>query len=92
MNTDKDISFGGGLHVGELEEMKKYLGSKWTKRFTSDPMIGVEYVAGRVNGMLEYYRELQETTWALIEEAFSEKVIDVGATTTEVSIQSQCMN
>lgn len=55
-------------------------------------MIGVEYVAGRVNGMLEYYRELQETTWALIEEAFSEKVIDVGATTTEVRIQSQCMN
>ncbi|KAI0775353.1 hypothetical protein BC629DRAFT_1582973 [Irpex lacteus] len=83
VNTDKDISFGGGLHVGELEEMKKSLGSKWTKRFTSDPMIGVEYVAGRVNGMLEYYRELQETTWALIEEAFSEKVIDVGATTTE---------
>ncbi|KAI0092206.1 hypothetical protein BDY19DRAFT_928839 [Irpex rosettiformis] len=83
VNIDRDISFGGGLHVGELEEMKAYLGVKWTERFVSEPMIGVEYVAGRVDGMLEYYRMLQETTWALIEEAFSEKVIETGITTTE---------
>ena len=84
MNTDRDISFGGGLHVGEFAEMETYLGGRWVERFVSKPMLGVEYVAGRVDGMLEYYKLLQETTWALIEEAFSDKVIEVGVTSTEV--------
>jgi hypothetical protein len=37
-----------------------------------------------VEGQLEWYKKLQETTWAMISEAFSEKVITPGETSTEV--------
>ncbi len=37
-------------------------------------------------GRLKWYRNLQETAWAMIGEAFSEKVITPGLTTTEVGI------
>ncbi|OCH94331.1 hypothetical protein OBBRIDRAFT_770092 [Obba rivulosa] len=83
LNVDKDIAFGGGLHVGELEVLQEQLGEKWMSRAINQPMLGIEYVAGRVPGQLHYYRDLQETTWALIEEAFSNKVITPGHTTTE---------
>ncbi|KAI0677348.1 hypothetical protein C8Q78DRAFT_84914 [Trametes maxima] len=83
LNTDKDVAFGGGLHVGEYEVLARELGEGWMERTVNEPMLGIELVAARVPDQLEYYRELQETTWALIEEAFSERVIDPGTTTTE---------
>ncbi|KAI0650544.1 hypothetical protein C8Q79DRAFT_998370 [Trametes meyenii] len=83
LNTDKDVAFGGGLHVGEYEVLARELGEDWIERTVNEPMLGIELVAARVPGQLEYYRKLQETTWALIEEAFSERVITPGITTTE---------
>ncbi|EJF62397.1 hypothetical protein DICSQDRAFT_58784 [Dichomitus squalens LYAD-421 SS1] len=82
LNTDKYIAFGGGLHVGEYENLMEELG-EWTERAVNEPMLGVEYIAARVPGQLQYYRDLQETTWALVEEAFSEEVVTPGVTTTE---------
>lgn len=84
LNTDKFIAFGGGLHVGEYEALAEELGEGWMERTVNEPMLAVEYVATRVPEQLAYYRDLQEITWALIEEAFSEKVITPGITTTEV--------
>ena len=49
------------------------------------PSPAVELVAARVPGQLVYYRMLQETTWALIEEAFSAQVVVPNVTTTEAS-------
>ncbi|KAI0722744.1 hypothetical protein C8Q76DRAFT_766893 [Earliella scabrosa] len=83
LNTDKFIAFGGGLHVGEYEALADGLGERWMERTVNEPMLSVEYVAARVPGQLEYYRVLQEITWALVEEAFSERVITPGVTTTE---------
>jgi len=83
INMDEAIAFGGGLHVGEWKEIQNQLGGKWVSKMVNQPMIGVEYVAGRADGMLEYYRSLQETTWALVEEAFSERIIEPGVTSTE---------
>lgn len=84
INVDRNIAFGGGLHVGELEVMREELGLRWMERTANEPMLGIEYVATRVSGQLAYYRDMQEITWALIEEAFSERVIRPGVTTTEV--------
>jgi hypothetical protein len=84
INVDPDIAFSGGLHAGEIDEMITRLGLDWVKRFTSRPMVGVEFVAAMVEGQLEWYKKLQETTWAMISEAFSEKVITPGETSTEV--------
>ena len=85
LNTDRDVAFGGGLHVGEYEALAEELGEDWMERTVNEPMLGIEHVATRVPGQLQYYRDLQETTWALIEEAFSERVITPGVTTTEIS-------
>ncbi|KAI9068537.1 hypothetical protein FKP32DRAFT_1561490 [Trametes sanguinea] len=83
LNTDKDVAFGGGLHVGEYEALAEELGEGWMERTVNEPMLGIEYVATRIPEQLKYYRDLQETTWALVEEAFSERVITPGVTSTE---------
>lgn len=71
--------------MGEWEELQEQLGLRWVGKMVNRPMIGVEYVSARVAGQIEYYQALQEITWAMIEEAFSEKVIQPGVTSTEVS-------
>ncbi|KAH9943261.1 uncharacterized protein BXZ73DRAFT_74254 [Epithele typhae] len=83
LNTDRDVGAAGGLHVGEYEALAGGLGGRWMERTVNEPMLAIEYVAARVPGQLAYYRKLQETTWALIEEAFSERVVVPGVTTTE---------
>ncbi|KAI0082357.1 hypothetical protein K474DRAFT_1585357 [Panus rudis PR-1116 ss-1] len=83
INVDSNSAFGGGLHVGEWEVLQEELGEHWVARFVNEPMIGIEFVATRVKGQLEYYKLMQETAWALIEEAFSERVVQPGVTTTE---------
>lgn len=48
-------------------------------------MLPVEVVATMVPSRLPWYRRMQETAWAIIEEAFSEKIIVPGKTTPLVS-------
>lgn len=83
LNVDPDIAFGGGLHVGEYTVLVEQLGKHWMSRMVNEPLLGVEFVATRVDGQLEYYRKLQEIVWAMLEEGFSHKVIEPGRTTTE---------
>jgi len=85
LNTDRNIAAGGGLHVGELEVLAEELGPKWMNRTVNEPMLGIEYVAKRIPGQIECYRLMQESIWAMIEEAFSWRVIEPGHTTTVVS-------
>ena len=86
LNMDKEIAFGGGLHVGEYEALAEELGERWLDlREVNEPMLAVEHIAARVPGQLQYYRDLQEITWALVDEAFSERVVTPGVTTTEVT-------
>ncbi len=84
VNVNSNVAFSSGLHVGELEEIRKRLSRKWTERFVVEPMVAVEFIGTMVEGRVEWYRKLQETAWAMITEAFSEKVITPGETTTEV--------
>ncbi|KAI0772118.1 hypothetical protein BD413DRAFT_474897 [Trametes elegans] len=83
LNTDRDLAFGGGLHVGEYEALAEGLGGRWMERTVNEPMLALELVAARVPGQLPVYRDLQETTWALVEEAFSARVVAPELTTTE---------
>ena len=86
LNTHQDIGAAGGLHVGEHAALGRALGGAWlAARAVDEPMLAVELVAARVPGQLVYYRMLQETTWALIEEAFSARVVVPNVTTTEAS-------
>lgn len=86
LNTDRDIAFGGGLHVGELAVLEEQLGKHWMARAVNKPRLAMEFVASRVDGQLPYYQKLQEIVWAMLEEGFSHKVIEPGLTTTEVCL------
>ena len=58
---------------------------KWADKVSSDRAIGVEVIALRAGGQEQYemYRLLQENVWAMIQEGFSEKIVEVGKTTAE---------
>ncbi|KAI0153110.1 putative lipoprotein [Xylariaceae sp. FL1272] len=81
VNTHGEIAFASGLHAGELEMISAALGEEWSKRLVLEPMLPVEVIATMVAGRLPWYRRMQETAWAIIEEAFSEKLISSGKTT-----------
>jgi hypothetical protein len=79
------MAFSDGLHTGEGRLLLSKLGPKWSSRTSSNRAIGVEVVAARAGGQeqLGMYQVMMENVWAMIEEGFSEKVIEVGVTTTE---------
>lgn len=84
VNVHPDIAFSGGLHAGELQKITAELGPRWAGRFVVRPMVAVEFIATMPKAQLTWYRKLQETVWALVSEAFSERVISPGETSTEV--------
>lgn len=86
INAHPEIAFSAGIHAGELEKVQKELGSKWSSKLKTVPMLAVEFVASMIEDRLPWYKQLQETTWALISEAFSERVITPGTTRTEVGV------
>ncbi|TFK43663.1 hypothetical protein BDQ12DRAFT_596951 [Crucibulum laeve] len=83
LNTDRDIAFAAGLHAGELFVLQEELGHRWMSKTVNEPMLAVEYVATKMSGQLAYYKKLQETVWAMLEEGFSQRVIHPGVTTTK---------
>lgn len=86
LDIHPEISFSSGLHAGELQAVREGLGPEWAARFVSKPMLAVEYIATMPQSRAKWYHRLQSTAWAMISEAFSEKVIQPGVTTTTVSI------
>lgn len=82
LNTHAELAFSGGLHAGERDAIEAALGKEWAERFVLEPMIAVELVATMVDSRLEWYRKMMQTAWAIIEEAFSNKIITPGKTTT----------
>ena len=84
VNVDADVAFSSGLHAGESTLLSMEVGSPWKDRLVNEPMVAVEYVATMPKARLPWYRKLMETAWTMISEAFSERVITVGKTSTEV--------
>lgn len=83
LNTHPELAFSGGLHAGERDAIEAALGEEWTDRFVLEPMIAVELVATMVKGRLGWYQKMMETAWAIIEEGFSNKIIEPGVTTAQ---------
>jgi len=69
-------------HTGEGRLLRSKLG-KWADRVSSNRAIGVEVVATRAGGaeQLEMYKLMMENVWAMVQEGFSEEIIEVGKTT-----------
>lgn len=86
VNLDPDLVFAGGMHAGELEAIREGLGRKWSDKLVGVPqMLAVEVVGTMVESKSIWYMKLMSTAWAIISEAFSERVIRPGITTTTVS-------
>ncbi|SJL02052.1 uncharacterized protein ARMOST_05376 [Armillaria ostoyae] len=82
VNVDQNIAFSGGMHVGEMHVLEEELEPKWMSRMVNVPMLAIEYVSDKVSGQIQYYRDMQEVIWAMLEEGFSHKIIDPGVTST----------
>jgi hypothetical protein len=61
INVDSQIAFSSGLHVGELRNIISELGSRWTDRLVSVPMLSVEFIGTMPKAQLGWYRKLMET-------------------------------
>jgi hypothetical protein len=85
LNVDEDIAFAGGLHVGELAVLQRELGDHWMQRTTNEPMLAIEFIATKLPEQMEYYRQVQEMVWAMLEEGFSHRVVQPGETSTQVT-------
>jgi hypothetical protein len=82
---DEDMAFSDGLHTGEGRLLLSKLDPQWAARISSCRAIGIETIAARIGGeeQLGMYHLMMENVWAMIQEGFSEKVIEVGKTTAE---------
>lgn len=76
-------AFSDGLSAGEWEQLKKALGPKYAKRVISVERLPLDYIAIRISEMLPIYKELMKTVHAIIGQAFSNRVIIPGTTTTQ---------
>lgn len=83
LNTHAELAFSGGLHAGERDAIEAALGEEWADKFVLEPMVAVEVVATMVDDRLDWYRKMMETSWAIIEEAFSSRVIKPNITTAQ---------
>ena len=81
LNIEQDIAFSSGMHAGEFQALYAGVGPKWARRFITQPMLAVEYIATQPAARMSWYPRLMETAWAMIDEAFSERVITPGKTT-----------
>jgi Xaa-Pro aminopeptidase len=83
INISNTHAFSDGLSAGEWELMQKALGPKYAGRVVRAERLPLDYIAVRIPEMLPIYKKLMQTSHAIIKEAFSNRVITPGKTTTQ---------
>src|ERR1041384_6857965 len=76
-------AFSDGLSAGEWEQLQAALPPAYQQRVMHAENLALDYQAIRAPAMLPTYRRLMEIVWAVIDTAFSTKVITPGRTTTD---------
>ena len=82
INVSRVFAFADGLSAGELQGMSEALGPEWTKRFRHTEMLPVDLIASRLPDEAEAFKSMNSLAWAIIDTAFSNKVITPGVTRT----------
>jgi Xaa-Pro aminopeptidase len=82
INVSRAWAFADGLSAGEYEGMREALGDTWTSRFVRAEGLAVDLIASRLPDEGRMYERLQRLVWALIDTAFSNRVIKPGVTRT----------
>jgi Xaa-Pro aminopeptidase len=81
--VSRTFAFADGLSAGELEGMREAVGPAHAARFVRVDALPVELLATRLPAEDSVYREMNRVAWSIIEEAFSNRVVTPGVTTTE---------
>ncbi|PRX43353.1 M24 family metallopeptidase [Salegentibacter salegens] len=83
LNFSKNYGLADGLVKTDSEEFLDYLPGTYKNRLVSGEELAVGWIETRTQMEMELYPQLVEITKNIIREAFSEKVIIPGETTTE---------
>jgi Xaa-Pro aminopeptidase len=83
VNISHTFAFSDGLTAGEWEALQAALGEEYLARVVRRELLPVQYIEERLPEMLPVYVRMQELVHATIAEAFSERVITPGVTTTQ---------
>jgi Xaa-Pro aminopeptidase len=83
VNVSETTAFGDGLTHGEYTQLTRALGGRYAKRLTSAEPLAVGWLEHRTQREQAAYPGIVAITHALVEEAFSRRVIHPGVTTTD---------
>jgi Xaa-Pro aminopeptidase len=76
-------AFSDGLSAGEWEQLSRTLPESYLARVVRTERLPLDFQSIRAPGMLPVYKRMMEVVWAVIDTAFSNKVITPGKTTTD---------
>ncbi|TAI48652.1 M24 family metallopeptidase [Flagellimonas allohymeniacidonis] len=82
LNFSKDHNIADGLDKTDYEEFMFNLPKKYRSKVVSAEQLAVRWIETRTDREMIIYNQLVDITHAIIAEAFSEKVITPGVTTT----------
>jgi len=83
LDISHTFAFSDGLSAGEMEQLQAALPPAYLGRLVRAENLPLDYQSIRAPGMLPVYRRMQELVWAIIDTAFSSKVVTPGRTTTD---------
>ena len=83
INVSRDWAFGDGLTHGMYEQLVAALETSLRERLTSAESLAIRWLETRTPMELETYPQIVAIARSVISEAFSEKVITPGVTTTD---------
>jgi hypothetical protein len=83
VNISHTFAFSDGLSAGEWEALQQALGPAYMARVVRRELLPLQYIEERLPEMLPVYVRMQERVHATIAEAFSDRVITPGVTTTQ---------
>jgi Xaa-Pro aminopeptidase len=83
VNTSEAWNHADGLTANEKEQLLKALGAKYAARVTSAEMLAVGWLETKLPEETEAYRHAMKVAHQVIAEAFSNKVVEPGKTTSE---------
>ena len=76
-------AFSDGLSAGEWEQLSQALPPGYLARVVRAEGLALDYQSIRAPAMLSTYRKMMDVVWAIIDTAFSSKVITPGKTSTD---------
>ncbi len=82
INVSHEWAFADGLSAGEYETMRETIGEPLTSRLVRVDGLAIDFIASRLPDEERVYEGLQRLVWALIDTAFSSRVITPGVTRT----------